>query len=106
MQFLKTLFWVVIAVVAAVFAYRNWEPVTLNLWGGLQADVKLPVLVIAAFLIGLLPGVLLHQATRWRLRRRLAEAERNLAELRPAETLAATIEPPAPSPPPASTIAP
>jgi uncharacterized integral membrane protein len=83
MQFLKTLFWVVIAVVAAVFAYRNWSPVTLNLWGGLQADVQLPLLVLVAFLVGLLPGVILHRATRWRLGRKLAQAERSLAEVRP-----------------------
>jgi hypothetical protein len=45
--------------------------VTLNLWGGLQADVKLPVLVIAAFLLGLLPTMLIYGARNWSLRRRL-----------------------------------
>jgi lipopolysaccharide assembly protein A len=70
MQFLKTLFWVVLAVVLVLFAHANWNVVTLNLWGGLQADVKLPVLVIGAFLLGFLPTFLLYRARLWSLRRR------------------------------------
>ena len=71
MQFLKTLLWVVLAVALVLFASNNWTVVTLNLWGGLQADVKLPVLVIAAFLLGLLPTLLIYGARNWSLRRRL-----------------------------------
>lgn len=82
MQFLRTLFWVVLAVVAAIFAFNNWTQVTINLWGGMQADAKLPVLLFAAFLIGLVPMYVLHRATRWTLRRRIDSAERSLAELR------------------------
>ena len=52
MQFLKTLFWVVLAVVAVVFAMRNWAPVQVSLWGGLIVEAKLPILVFGAFLIG------------------------------------------------------
>ena len=79
MQFLKTLFWVALAVILVLFATRNWTPVTLNLWGGLQADIKLPVLVFAAFLLGLLPTLILHRARIWALKRRLEPHERNLA---------------------------
>ncbi|WP_380878988.1 hypothetical protein ACFB49_19710 [Sphingomonas sp. DBB INV C78] len=82
MQFLRTLFWVVIAVIAVIFATRNWNTVTINLWGGLQADVKLPVLIFGAFLVGLLPPWILHRTTRWTLRRRIDSAERALAEAR------------------------
>lgn len=70
MQFLKTLFWVVLAVVLVLFAHANWNIVTLNLWGGLEADVKLPVLVIGAFLLGFLPTFILYRARLWSLRRR------------------------------------
>ena len=70
MQFLKTLFWVVLAVVLVLFAHANWAVVTLNLWGGLEADVKLPVLVIGAFLLGFLPTFILYRAKLWSLRRR------------------------------------
>ena len=52
MQFLKTLFWVVIAVFLAILASRNWHDVTLNLWGDIQLDIKLPVLIGLMFLIG------------------------------------------------------
>ena len=71
MQFLKTLFWVILAVVLVLFARANWVPVTINLWAGLQADVKLPMLVIFAFLIGFLPTLVIHRARIWSLRRRL-----------------------------------
>jgi len=82
MQFLRTLFWVVLAVVAVIFAFNNWTQVSVNLWGGLSADAKLPVLLLVAFLIGLLPMFILHRATRWNLKRRLDNAERALAVLR------------------------
>jgi lipopolysaccharide assembly protein A len=71
MQFLKTLFWVILAVVLVLFAYTNWKMVTVELWGNLEADVKLPVLVIGAFLLGFLPTFILYRARLWSLRRRL-----------------------------------
>ena len=79
MQFLKTLFWVVLAVMLVLFATRNWTAVTLNLWGGLQADVKLPILVLAAFLLGFLPMLAIHLARIWSLKRRLEPAERHVS---------------------------
>ena len=75
MQFLRTLFWVVIAVFVAIMARNNWTDVTLNLWGSLQADIKLPLLVTAAFLVGFLPPFLLLRTRVWRLRRKLAVLE-------------------------------
>lgn len=78
MQFLKTLFWVVTAVIAVVFALRNWTPVTINLWAGLQADVKLPVLVLGAVLTGFLPPYILYCGTKWHMRRRIETMERNI----------------------------
>ena len=71
MQFLKTLFWVILAVVLVLFASANWQPVTINLWGNLQADVKLPLLVTAAFLLGFLPTLIVYRARLWSLQRRL-----------------------------------
>jgi uncharacterized integral membrane protein len=70
MQFLKTLFWVALAVILVLFASVNWNPVTLHLWGGLEADVKLPVLLLVAFLAGLLPMLIVHRARLWSVRRR------------------------------------
>lgn len=85
MQFLKTLFWVVLAVAAVIFAMRNWTPVTVGLWGGLLVEAKLPVLVYGAFLLGFLPVFGWHHASRWRLHRRLDSQERQLADIRGLE---------------------
>jgi len=79
MQFLKTLFWVVLAVVLVLFASVNWVPVTVHLWGGLEADVKLPALLMAAFLLGFVPMLVLHRARLWSLNRRLESQERQFA---------------------------
>jgi uncharacterized integral membrane protein len=78
MQFLKTLFWIALTVVLVLFAKANWNAVTLKLWGGLEADVKLPVLVLAAFLLGFLPTLIVYRARLWGLKRRLEPAERQV----------------------------
>ncbi|WOK37115.1 lipopolysaccharide assembly protein LapA domain-containing protein [Sphingomonas sp. C3-2] len=82
MQFLRTIFWVILAVMAVIFAVGNWHAVTINLWGDVQVDSKLPVLLFGAFLLGLVPTLILYRATRWRLKRRLEIAERALADAR------------------------
>lgn len=69
MSFLKTLFWIVLAVTVALFSFANWTIVSVRLWDGLVMDIKLPVLLGFAFLLGLVPPLLLWQAARWRLRR-------------------------------------
>lgn len=79
MQFLKTLFWALIAVLVFFFAYRNWTPVTLNLWGDIQADIKIPVLLLIFFLMGFIPGSLIMRAKLWSYRRRLDAIERTRA---------------------------
>jgi uncharacterized integral membrane protein len=79
MQFLKTLFWVLLAVFVALFASRNWSDVTLNLWGDIQVDIKIPVLMTVMFLLGFLPIFLLHRARLWTMRRRLEAQERQQA---------------------------
>lgn len=79
MQFLKTLFWVLVAVVVALFASRNWVPVTLSLWGDIQADIKIPVLLAIMFLLGLVPTWLIMRAKVWTMKRRVEALERNLA---------------------------
>lgn len=79
MQFLKTLFWVLVAVLLALFASRNWNPVTLNLWGDIQADIKIPVLLVIMFLIGFLPTWIVMRARYWAMSRRVEALERNAA---------------------------
>ena len=86
MQFLRTVFWVLVAVLVVLFATRNWTPVTVSLWANLQADIKLPVLLLIAFLLGWLPTWLIHRARLWTLNRRLDAFERQRAGTSPAET--------------------
>lgn len=81
MQFLKTLFWVVIAVSLAMLASGNWQDVTLNLWSDIQVDIKLPVLIAVIFLLGWLPTYLIYRARVWRLRNRLDSLERQQAAI-------------------------
>ncbi len=81
MQFLRTAFWVVIAVALAFFCMANYVPVTVRLWGDLVMETKLPVLLIGAFLLGALPFWIMARATRWRLKRRLSNTERALAAM-------------------------
>ena len=76
MRFLSTLFWVLLAVVVALFASRNWNDVTLNLWGDIQADIKIPILLLLTFLLGFLPTWLLMRTRLWSYRRRLDALER------------------------------
>lgn len=80
MQFLRTIFWVLVAAAAMLFSFNNWNPVTINLWSGLQLDTRLPILLVGAFLIGLVPALLLHRATRWSMRRKINTMERALAD--------------------------
>jgi len=84
MQFLKTLFWVLLAVFIALFASRNWSDVTLNLWGDIQVDIKIPVLMALMFLIGFLPTFILHRTRLWTVRRRLEVERRQLHAPEPA----------------------
>jgi len=83
MQFLKTLFWVLVAVVVVLFAVRNWAPVTLNLWGDIQADIKIPILLLIFFLLGFLPTWLVMRTRIWTHRRKIDALERSRISVTP-----------------------
>lgn len=76
MHFLKTLFWVLLAVALALFARANWFDITLKLWGDIQLDIKVPVLVALAAMLGFLPTYFVQRARVWKMRRRLDSYER------------------------------
>lgn len=83
MRFLKVLFWLLLGgLVAAFVIYNGDERVSIRLWGGLIADISLPLLLILVFLLGLLPSLVAYQTMRWRTRQRIAALERALADLR------------------------
>jgi hypothetical protein len=107
MQFLKILFWCLLAFLAAAFTIGNWVAVPIRLPGGLVADVNLPFLLLATFLAGLLPTLGWQAARRWRLKQRLATCERVLAETRAAHTPVVPADPGLTPdlPPPSATLA-
>ena len=76
MQFLKTLFWMVLAVSIAIFATHNWRDVTVNLWGPLAMDIKLPLLMALMVLLGWLPTWLILRSKLWNARRKILLLER------------------------------
>jgi uncharacterized membrane protein YciS (DUF1049 family) len=60
------------------FAAENWRDVTVDLWGNLQADVKMPVLLALVFLLGFLPTWLVFRGRLWRLNSRVSIAGRDI----------------------------
>ena len=96
MGILRTIFWVLLAVVLVLFAINNWQTVEVRIWNSLLLETKLPALVIGAFLVGLLPPWALYRTQRWRMRKRIAGLEATIA--RP--NTVTDIPPPASAPPP------
>jgi hypothetical protein len=96
MQFLKYLFWCLLAFLVAIFSFGNWTWVEVHLWGGLIALVNLPFLLLFTFLLGLLPMLLYHLTVRYRLRQRLLTTERTIESLRVVSS----------APPPATPVEP
>lgn len=91
MQFLRTIFWIILAVVVGLFVYSNTQHVNVQLWGGQQMSIQLWALMLVVFLLGLVPPILYYRAKIWQLKRKLGMAERNAAM--------APVTPPPPSAP-------
>ncbi len=83
MQFLKTLLWVLVAVLVAIVASNNWHDVTIDLWSNLQADIKLPVLLAAVFIAGFLPTWLVMRGRLWQAKRKLLLLEQPATPVEP-----------------------
>jgi lipopolysaccharide assembly protein A len=71
MRFLKTLFLVALVALLTQFAISNWHRVDINLSKDMVAEVNLPILVLIAYLLGLIPTMLIYRARIWSLKRRL-----------------------------------
>jgi putative membrane protein len=92
MQIVRTILWVLLVVALALFAAFNWIAVEVRIWDNLVLETKLPMVILFAFLIGLVPMWLYHRAGQWRLRRRISALEtsqRSLIASRAAEQPAA-----------------
>ena len=75
MQIVRTIVWVLIVAGILLFSVFNWDPVEVTLWDNLVLETKVPVLVIVAFLLGLLPMWLYHRGAKWSLNRRITSLE-------------------------------
>ncbi|WP_235538189.1 LapA family protein [Sphingomonas sp. Root720] len=104
MHFLKTLFWAALAVIAVIFSLRNWVPVPINLWAGLTADVKLPVVLLLGAVVGFLPTYAVHRTKLWRLHRRIDNLERNALGAASSAPLSAPAAPDIAIPPSTGTV--
>jgi hypothetical protein len=93
MQFLRTAFWVILAVAVALFCKANNRPMDIKIWGDIVWETRIWFPLLIAFLIGAVPFWIGGRATRWRMKRKLDSTEKALAT-----ALAAVTPPPAPSP--------
>lgn len=94
MQFVRTLLWVALLVLFVILTVLNWDiTVAMRIWPGMVWDTRLPAIVIASFLIGLVPTWMLHRGVKWRLKRRITHLE-SASRVTPAPGAAL----PAPSP--------
>lgn len=93
MRFLNVLLFLLLALALAWFAALNWVPVTVRLWAPYELVIRLPVLIVAAVLIGWLPGALLHSINRWRWTRKLTRTEAELEARRTVTEPAVSVSP-------------
>lgn len=99
MQFVRTLLWLIALVAFVILTVLNWETtLAMRIWPGYVWDTRLPAIIIAAFLLGLVPTWLIHRGTKWRLKRRISHLE-TAARNHPA--VQRPVEPPPAPPPPA-----
>lgn len=91
-----------------LFAVANWTPVDIVLPNGSTVGVPLPLLLLAAFLVGLLPAQLWYSVADVRLRRQQGRTQKLLEEAlaRPAVVTSAATVVPAPAAAPEPTTLP
>ena len=82
MQAVRTIIWIIIAVVLTVFAVANSQPVAVAVWPGYVAELPLSILIVLVFLLGFLPPFILNMGNRWRMNRKLAVQEQVINQLR------------------------
>lgn len=91
MQALRTIIWVLVAIVFVSFVAINWETVPVNFWplqdGYLHFNWPVGFVALVGLAIGFLPTWLIARANSWRLNRRIANLENSLKAATPAPPL-------------------
>ncbi|AEI37533.1 MAG: lipopolysaccharide assembly protein LapA domain-containing protein [Zymomonas mobilis subsp. pomaceae] len=84
MQFLRTMFAAVLFAIFLTFCASNYNvSVKLQMWPGWEADINVVLLLLIVFLIGLMPALLYHSASRWNWRRRIDKLNRQIEDMQP-----------------------
>lgn len=79
MQIVRTIVWVLLLVALIIFSVANWNPlVTVSIWENLVVETKVPVIVIASFLIAFVPMWLIQLGMKWNHRRQMSGLENKL----------------------------
>ena len=81
MQIIRTIAWVLLVCGILIFSFYNWQPVEVTIWENLVLETKVPVLLVLAFLAGLLPLLAYHLSVKWSLKRRIRNLESSLKTL-------------------------
>jgi len=80
MKALRLILFGVVLALFVLFSFSNWVRVPVVLPDGTTVSVFLPIVVIVAFVLGWLPTLLLHVASRASWRRRAARTDRLLED--------------------------
>jgi lipopolysaccharide assembly protein A len=89
MRFIGLLFYICLGGALAWLAAQNWVPVQLHLTRETYLEWPLALLLLAAFLLGLVPLMIIGGLSKWALRRKLTKAEKQIAALQAAASPAA-----------------
>ncbi|MEQ1688110.1 MAG: lipopolysaccharide assembly protein LapA domain-containing protein [Sphingopyxis sp.] len=90
MQAFRTIIWVILAVLLTSFALANFTEVSVKIFPGQRADTYLTVVILASFLMGFLPAIMISIVNRWRLGRKISMQQNLIVQL---STPAPTPEP-------------
>lgn len=86
MQVIRTIAWVLLVCGILIFSIYNWHPVEVTIWENIVLETKVPVLVVVAFLAGLVPVLAYHLSVKWGLKRRIRNLENSLKTLATARS--------------------
>lgn len=91
MQAVRTIVWVILAVLLTVFAVANSQVVAVSVWPGYVAELPLSILIILVFLVGFLPIFLMHVSNRWLMRRQIEAQKQTITSMKSSETKAVAV---------------
>ena len=113
MQAIRTILWVLLAIVMVAFIAINWVAVPVNIWpstNGTYLHFNWPIgfVILVSFLLGLVPMWLLHKGASWRWNRRIGTLENSVRAASTTTPVAVpvTTHPDAVSPEPAVRVDP